>query len=417
MREATAPPAAVFRPEECLVLAAVSRESVSDDELRLHLRSDRFPWDNAVRLATRNRIAGAVARLLAEQPFADFVDPAVHATWREIRSAALLRSAKAVLQLRQLGNLLNAVGIAPLLYKGIDVQERCYDASTPRTFGDLDVIVRSEEAERAVAAMLDGGYVPLYDLPFSQYRRFHLHYQLHHPERPHVVELHWALDSPLTGRFDVIPEILVCAHRDREFGCDAFRASDIDLLLLISHHLEKHLRLAAALGHRTGRLRATLEESGLVWVFDVVGWLRHFTNRVDGDSVLARARSLASERALVSSLRLAMDVAPSALPPWAESAAKGQVRRMPLLCRVLYADLEQPGAGLPLAAPVRRLLMRELPMTGFRALRVVQLLAFGPDSGPESPGARARIAAALRWTRTAVASAFAVIRWKLLRRS
>jgi hypothetical protein len=188
----------------------------------------------------------------------------------------------------------------------------------------------------------------------------------------------------------------------------------VDALAFMAGHLEKHLGLSAMLPTREARLESVIEGHGLLWVLDVVLWMRALGVAADGEKVQARMRDLAAEGAIVTALRLALDLDPSALPPWATALAERLPGTTPFIARVIYPDLHSGVAPRERSRRLRAWAFRTLPEVGFAPISALQALLPAPRV-PGSPRTSAlsqlrRLPAKLYLV---AANALAVIRWKV----
>ncbi len=410
-------PTPVLPPHDRLALAAISDDPAVRREARALLDEDGFDWPSAFRVAESNRVALFVARLLEEAPFEGAVPDDVREKWADRKTKLEARGERAIEQVRQVGDLLAAVSVRPLLYKGPDFQVRCYRDSGPRTFGDVDIIVRRDEIDATVRAITAAGYFQPPGAPsLDYYRRFHLHAIYLHPNHPNglPLELHWALDSPYSHLPDIVPLLHQTAETCEEFGPNVLRPSALDALALMVVHLDKHLGLAAALPGREQRLKSVIEAHGLVWVLDVVKWMRHFSDAYAGDVVLPRMQALAAERALVIALRLVHDLDAEVLPDWARELAERLPHGRPMITRIIFPDLSA-GDGTTAAGKKRRsFLFGDLPGLGFRPVRLVEL--FVPSfrvPGVTEPAVRKTLGGTLKRVALGGANLLAIASWKI----
>jgi hypothetical protein len=388
----------VLSPYDRLLLTAISPRRFRPESIAPFLRTGAFSWPHAIRVASANRVASFVSALLGGDLLAPLVDDSIRADWRSNQMLQAVRVEEALKQMREIGDQLGRTAVTLLLYKGLDFQARYYSPVCPRKFRDLDIIVRRHEVETVVGALLAAGYRPSPgSLPLSYYRRFHLHAAYRHPKHRLPVEPHWALDSPVAGLSDSIPLLFEAAERAEEFGSNVLRPSAIDSLALMAIHLEKHLGLSAALGDSEARLKSVIDASGLVWVLDVVQWMRRQESIPAVGPTLCRIRALGAERSLVIALRLAHDVDPTALPQWARELALRLPHGRPLLARLVYPDLSTGKGPTREGQRIRSFLFKPLPGLVFQRVRVLEaLLPRFCVPGVARPHMRTRVARLLR---------------------
>jgi len=406
----------VLTPND-LFLLATGASAPPEDDLRRWVEAPGFSWTRVLEMAASNRVAGAAAAIALSEPLAPLLDEPLRARWVELRDAARRRVEGAEDELRRIVDVLMRRGITPLLYKGLDFDALCYPTGFRRSFNDIDLVVRPEEVPTAADALFAEDYEQPPGTPsLDYYRRFHLHAILLDRERRRLpFELHWALESPHAAAPDVLPLVFEKARPDPRFA-GALRPDPIDALALMAGHLEKHLGLSAWLPTREARLAAVIEEDGLVWLLDIVLWLRALGASTDPGAVEARMHELAAEGAITTAMRLALDLAPSSIPPWAAALGERLPGRTPLVARFVYPDLRAGLPPTPRAQRMRAWGFRTLPEVGFAPISALQALLPSPTvpgTTRRSPlGRLRRMPARLGLI---LSNALAVVRWRIER--
>lgn len=363
----------LLTPPDRLLLMAVSHHW-RDWEAARAVENTSFPWAEVSKIAIANRVQSFVAGLVNEEPLASRVHASIRADWRAQRMLLVFRWEMVTQEVGEIVAALAADGVDMLLYKGLDFQTRYYTDACPRGFSDIDIVVRPHDVASAHAALVGDSYRPTSTLPLDYYRRFHLHAVYRHPARPRPVELHWALDSPFASTDGAVPLVFADAEASRVSDAHVLRPSQVDALALMAMHLDKHVGLAATLRSPETRMKALIDERGLVWVLDVVRWMRRAGGESDPQKLLDRIRALGGERALIVALRLAADLDPEALPTWARELAERLPRRTPLLARLVYPDLCAGNGITPRGRRTRAFLLSMRPVLGFRPVRVLEAL-------------------------------------------
>jgi hypothetical protein len=407
----------VLLPQHRFLLAAAAPDAVSRDE-RARLATDLASrWEDLLRLALRNRVASPAWALLDSDPFVHRVPDEIAEKWKSANRAVAFLNSVARKRLVELAAVLAAADITPLLYKGLDFAVRYYSNPRFRAFRDLDIIVGTDEVLRADSALRAAGYRLLQDrMPLEYYRRFHLHAEYEHPSWPLPVELHWALDSPYVAARTDLESIRRRAAPASDLGPDVVRPSALDALALMAIHLKKHLALPAELPTREARLAAVIDAGGLIWVLDVVSWMRKEAESHRKERILRRFRELGDHEALPVSLRLACDLEEKALPDWARAAAERIPAGTSLLCRLVYPELSSGRRGAPVGRWLRPLLLTPVSGLVFRPIRILEAIAPRPASGAAGSRAwRPWIAHLARIARLGAANLAAIARWKLRR--
>jgi hypothetical protein len=413
----TAPRSEVLTPNDLFLLAAAMPSGFPSQggQPSDWVRAPDFSWERALDSAASNRIAAAAARLALSEPLAPYLTDSLRERWRELRERSRRRADGALQQLHGVAKAMAERGVVPLLYKGLDFQALCYPDATPRSFNDIDVIVRPEQAAEAAAALYAEGYdLPPGTPPLDYYRRFHLHAIFLDRDRVRLpVELHWAIDSPHAGSPDVLPHVFDAATPDPEFG-GVLRPDPVDALALMASHLEKHLGLSATLPTREARLESVIECHGLLWLLDAVLWMRARGAAADGERVVSRMRELAAEAALTTTLRLALDLDAGALPKWAAQLGERMPGAPSLVTRLVYPDLQSGGPPGERAVRARAWGFRTLPEVGFAPISALQALLPSPRvPGTHPPSLPARLRRIPGQLGLIVANAVAVVRWRV----
>ena len=397
--------------DRLLLLAVRDSETRGEDAARL-LAQENVAWKGLSRDSGMNRVDSFVADLFAHPSVRPRLAPGHAADWRARGMLGVFRMELAQKRVGDLGNAMQTAGIGMLAYKGVDFQLRCYSSERPRGFSDIDILVAPGDVERAAACLEAAGYYPAdRQKPLAYYRRFHLHAVYQHPRHPWPIELHWALDGPFSAGLDPTPLILGAAESTSELGPGVLRPSSIDALALMCIHLDKHLSQAAWLPDASARLKAVIMESGLVWLLDIVRWMRQYAAAYSPDEILERMRQLDAERSYIIALRLADDLEPEALPTRASQQAARTPRRVPLIVRLIYPDLAR-GRAVDAAGEQRRAALYTMSQRGgFRPIRVLQhLLPAGRIPVESRVPIEARVLGAARRASLLVENAWALAR-------
>jgi hypothetical protein len=407
----------ILRPEDRLVLAIAVPESLAKNELAELGNNPRLSWEETHRLALHNRLGSPAWTLIDGDPQRKAVDEKMRSRWRLAHRAVVSKDAAAREQLAELAVFFSNREIRPLLYKGLDFQDRYYSKERLRTFSDLDLIVDRDDALRADDTLRSAGYRPWNaNLPLAYYLRFHLHAAYSHPKWPMPLELHWSLDSPYAETTERVRPILAAATTGPEFGPHVLRPTATDALALMAIHLEKHIGLCATLPSPEARLKSVILAGGLIWVLDVVGWLRTECGQ-DGERVVDRFRTLDAEGSLAVALRLARDLHPASLPEWARALADRVRPTRSLVSRIAYPDLSADRAVTRFGERTRRFLLTPISGLTFRPIRVLEAIAPRVLSpGAMRPPWRSRIGRTAQLGALALANLFAIARLQLRRR-
>jgi hypothetical protein len=300
------PPGAGRRPPEHELLLHCARVALSPGgAARVRaLASEDLDWEELVALAERHGLVAFLHRHLVAGPVAapEAAASALRARFREQARRALALAG----ELRRLLDALSGAGVAALAYKGPALAVQAYGDLSLRRFTDLDLLVRPDDAPRALAVLAGEGYDPVKRLSPAQdaaFRRVDGDYQLLHRRTRALVELHCRVHS---RRFGVPLETAELMRRARPVplgGGEVPAPCPDDALLVACVHGGKH---------RWNRLE---------WVSAVAGLLRG--GSADAAAVLDRAGELHARRTVLLGLALARGLLDAPVPPAAVAEIEG----------------------------------------------------------------------------------------------
>ena len=292
------PPGAGRRPPEHELLLLSARVALSpDDAARVRaLAAGAVDWQKLIALAERHGLVAFLHRHLAASaiPIPEMAASDLRARFRSRAHRSLALAG----ELRRLLDALSGAGVEALAYKGPALAVQAYGDLSLRPFVDLDLLVRPDDAPRALAALAREGYDPVKRLSPAQdaaFRRVDGDYQLLHRETRALVELHCRVSS---ARFGVPLETAELMRRARPVplgGGEVPAPCPDDALLVACVHGGKHR------WHR------------LEWLCAVAELLRG--GSLDVDAVLRRAEELHARRTVLLGLALARGLLDAPVPP------------------------------------------------------------------------------------------------------
>lgn len=222
-------------------------------------------------------------------------------------------------------------GIPAVLLRGTAVAERYYGEDPAlRPYTDIDLLVPRERLPETKQLARQLGYRPSPEaFPDAFYERHHLHLRYLGTRSGMPLEIHWAVDHPLsTHRIDYAA-LFRAASRERLGGAPVLRLSATDEFLLLALHLAKHA--SAIHGLPAALLPGRAVERGLVlWMVDLDRIVAARGPAFDWEALLARAEEWEVSAPLGAALTVTATVLGTQVP--------GVVRR-----RLLAAD---PVSGL-----------------------------------------------------------------------
>lgn len=321
-------PEAVDRPEIELLLCCAHTDwnPLRDDRIRELLRQE-IDWTYLLRTAGRHRIASLLYRSL-NASYKDVVPKDIMGLLRAHFHANSQRNLLLAGSLLEILDALEQRQIPAIPYKGPVLATVAYGNLALREFGDLDVLVRKDDAMKAREVLSALGYNPPYRMTRAQEAaslKYDRQYTLMRDDGC-VVELHWTV-TPRAIYFLLDPEYLwKRAERVALGGRTVASFSPEDLLLILCVHGSAHL------WERVG------------WICDIAELVRVLRN-VDWERLLERASALNSKRMLLLGLVLASDLLAADLPERVlrEARANAEVKALAAeVHRRLFS--EDPGA-------------------------------------------------------------------------
>lgn len=263
----------------------------------LENQKEGMDWSAFSRLAARHLLAGVVYKRLRELVKVGYVPGAA---LDELRPIYLAQASASMPRMHWLGQILrelHARGIPVIVLKGAYLAEVVYADSAARPMGDIDLIVGQADLQAAAQTLTDLGYQPSkeYWLDFELQVSQHLPPFMKTGAPP--IEVHWRLLEP-----DLPFEIDQAGLWQR--ACAA-KVAGQPALGLCPEDLLLHLCLHATI-HRF--------QSGLRAVYDVAATIMHFSDSLDWDSLVQRARDWKAERAVFLFLWLAAGLFGAPIP-------------------------------------------------------------------------------------------------------
>jgi hypothetical protein len=295
-------------PEEALLCRTARLEIPAADGLETpaadglepglsQLLEKGLDWRTFWNLAHRHEVQPMVWAFLRSRPGCRSAVPADLQQVAERRYfATAVRNRNRSIELGKVLTILERAEVDVLPVKGVALDELVYGSAAPRTFDDLDVLVRRADLERARAALAELGYrgrpVPRFEEVDHRFHDVQLFRAIGGSQQ--CLEVHWDLWP--SSRFDsIVDDLWQRARRERVAGVETRVLSDEDTLL----HLAVH-RTSSAL-----RLR---------FVCDVAELVRRRQGTIDWDALEQRATSIQARVALHMVLSLARELLGAPVP-------------------------------------------------------------------------------------------------------
>jgi hypothetical protein len=229
--------------------------------------------------------------------------PDIRETLREWQRRQTVSTLNLTAEMFHLLERLAALRIETLVTKGPALSVRCYGEPGMRQYGDLDLIVRDADMQRATEAMIALGYAPKVPLSAIQASKFPGEYAFHKPATDLLVEFHTERTFRYHPRRLPIETLFARRSSVTVDGRAVPTLSIEDELVLICIHGAKHLW------------------ERVMWIADVAALISN--NPLDWNRAVAAAREVGAEKILRLGLRLAMDVTGAVLTEQVAAQVRG----------------------------------------------------------------------------------------------
>ena len=282
-------PGLALSPETELLACCCRCMVGRDDHARIdELLGRNLDWSGFLHRAGVERIMPLAHETLVRR-HADRVPPPALASLRRSYLANAAHNRFLTSELLRVLNLLDQIGVPAIPFKGPVLAETLYGGLELRQIGDLDILVRQQDVDAALALLQNDGYQRVVeDVDY--------HHELQHERNRVRLELHFGiLPSHLALAPD--PEAFWQRAQPTSFaGRSVLQLSAEDLLLYMCVHGIKHNW--ASLERIFGVAKLLEKRPDLNWAL-----------------TLEQARAFGLERSLMLGLALARDLFDSVWPP------------------------------------------------------------------------------------------------------
>ncbi len=255
-------------------------------------------WDEFITLASEHRILSlAYTRLAASGvPLPSSVESSLRDAWQR----NLFHCTANAAELAQILDVFQREDIPALPFKGIVLAASAYNDLAARNAGDIDILVRLEDLQRATSLLIARGFALLTPVRKDGSPALTNSHEYHFERASDgmIVELRWRLElTQPRYRRDVGMKWLWPRHQTiRIAGADLPNIDPESALLVLCMHGSKHVW------------------SRLVWISDVAHLLAAFPT-LDWSRVNRDARRLGLRHALALGVLLAHRVCAAQIPP------------------------------------------------------------------------------------------------------
>lgn len=282
-----------FSTEMQIIMAASHSQPQQVDLHRISGLAARLDdWTRFTELVTLHRVGPLLANSLRT---AGCIPSPVKLWLQQQLSVNSVRNVRLASSLLRVLKLFEEAGIESVPFKGPTLTNQAYGNLGLRVFGDVDLLVKRQNMERAAALLWERGF----ETPDHEKNPEHIPAQLglnfYHPDGL-IVEMHWALVQRWLGyRYD--PHEIWQRMRKQPFcGQSILSLPSSDLLLYLCAHGVKH------------------HWSNLFWIVDIAEVLRT-EPALDWNLLYAQAKERGSVRVLNLGLLLARQLLGAPVPP------------------------------------------------------------------------------------------------------
>lgn len=261
-------------------------------------RLDADGWRELIDVAHRVGVAELLYERLLARGRAEMLPPAVRAELIDHCHRIAAAGARTLDELARVLAALRRGGVEAIWLKGVGLALEIYGHLAWRRPGDIDLLVRSADLERAAAVLVSDGYSP--ERPYSAeavIRSTHHLPPFSAPGRTSV-DLHWTILPPSSG-YDVPPHELWARATTGSVG-------EVDALGLPPEHQLLHQCVHASYRH--------LFATGLRPVCDIAGLVERHRSELDWVEVVDSARRWRVAPGAYLALRVASDLVGAGVP-------------------------------------------------------------------------------------------------------
>ncbi len=222
-----------------------------------------------------------------------------------------------------------------VVLKGPALSHTLYGRDARRAYGDLDVLVKKTDRDRAMSALRKADFQPYSNRAVQQWvRRTHFNIELVSSRPGHSrVELHWALVDSL-NLWKIDSDKVFSRQREVLITDPPIPALELeDELIYLSVHIAKHGVLNAfGLDHGKPAEWFCRRETDnrLRWLLDIHELVNLYGNELDWDVVYHRMESWSVSNEVVASLRLLDLLAPQSAGHQALSKLGAEINTKPV---------------------------------------------------------------------------------------
>ena len=193
---------------------------------------------------------------------------------------------------------LRDAGIPVIYLKGAHLAQVVYENIALRPMGDIDLLVRKEDIEKASETLIRLGYTPESHLNIQEMVKIGNHLPRFVKADGPVLEIHWNLEVPTYPLTIDVEKLWARAEKTSINGVETLILSPEDLLLHLCVHVSLHHGL----------------EGGLKGLYDISEAIDYFGRDLDWGQLADRSRAWGAGRIVYITLLLADKILGLAVP-------------------------------------------------------------------------------------------------------
>ena len=263
-------------------------------------------WDQFIQASTQQGISGLLSARIRQSGHAAEIPARVTEELHQLGLQIALRNLRLYRELHKILAALKEADIPVIVMKGMFMAQGVYGDLASRSMGDIDILVRAEDINRADAWIRQSGYAWVDEKGgWDTYiqKDYHVFYYLS-SMRVHL-ELHWNLNIPSSPFFLNMGELWDRALPTRIAGVDVLTFSPEDLLLTSSLHIAYH---------------HSFDGFALRSLYDIALILAQYQAQIDWQQVQQLSQQWGSTHCTYLVLRLAQDLLGASIPAGTLSA-------------------------------------------------------------------------------------------------
>jgi hypothetical protein len=283
--------------EELILLCARTFVNEKDAERIKELLREGVDWNSIIRTAAWHKVMPLLYRSLNSISPESVPEAALDQLHKHYLSN-LGRNVFLTKQLLAIVDLLNANGIATILFKGLALASSVYGDLGLRQFNDLDLLIHIKDVLQAMDLLRKHGFHPAFPLTREQETRLlrcNHHYEFRRNDLKVFVEVHWGLTPAFCPFVFDVDRLWKASRPILLQGKPVQTFAPEDSLLTLCEHGARH---------RWGRLS---------WICDVAE-LINSCKQMNWPEVLQKAEALGGRRMLSLGLHLAGELFRTRLP-------------------------------------------------------------------------------------------------------